>query len=258
MAEGPILKEKKPKGFYSKMSDKEIRKHVNKIIEENDIRNPRGLEMAYPGLHKSLKRRKLLHSISFEERKKKWGSDEGILEFARKYIEKDRIADPETLRKSHSSLYKVLWNRGLMGSIDFERKKKHREWRSAGSILEAARKLIRSNNIRNRSALQDEDSGLYAALLRHGLMDSLEFAKIKRKWGSDQEVLGIAQRLIEETGIVSIKGLKETDNGLYQVLQTRRLIDVVFSPIRERKESEEQRKGLLEIAEALEELGGRG
>jgi len=136
-----------------------------------------------------------------------------------------------------------------------------RDWASMGDeqIVGIARKLIEVKGILNREGLRRADRGLYGILWKRKLLDRIGLTKRqdKRNWGTDEEVLDIALKSIEERGIRSRKGLEKADIGLYQALRRRKLLDSLFAPIRQGQESEEQEKGLREIAEALEEFGSK-
>ncbi len=89
-----------------------------------------------------------------------------------------------------------------------------------------AKELIEKEGIKSRSELQKKNCGLYNALRKKNLMDEVLPMKANaRNWKnmSDQELVGMAKKLIKEKGIKSRSELVESDASLYDTLRKRKL-----------------------------------
>ncbi len=154
-----------------------------------------------------------------------WGIDDEVIDFARKSIEEHGFRNKKELSETDSGLYSILSKRKLLDKVVFE--ECFRRWGTDEEVLEAARTFIEENGIKNRCRLEKADSGLYSVLRSRKLLDAVCFKERRelREWGSDENVLGIARRFIEEEGIKNRKGLETADQGLYHVLARRGLLD---------------------------------
>jgi len=240
-------------------TDNELLEYARKMIEERGIKSEGGLKKADRGVHAVLRKRNLLDSLDFEERRKnrKWGTDEEVLDYAQRLIREKGITNRNGLSIADQSLYALLMKRKLIDSLGLEEKEEHRSWGSDGEVLRFARALIEERGIRTRSGLCDADAGLYSVLRARELLSSIDFEERheQRKWGTDEEVLEFAAAFIEKAGITKRSGINDSDPGLYLILRKRGLLDRLFLPIERSRESEERKKGLEQIAEALDEFG---
>jgi len=107
-----------------------------------------------------------------------------------------------------------------------------RLWRklSSENIVEFARKLMRENGITSKEELKKVDSGLHHALRLRGLLGEVGFEEKRRKkrsWEgvSDEEVIEIAMKIMEENNITGSKELENTDSRLYDILRKRSLLE---------------------------------
>ncbi len=231
-------------------SDEEVVGIARKLVEEKEIRNPRGLEKADAGLYQILVRRNLVEEVGFEKMRKvrKWGPDEEVIGIAKNLVQERRIRCPEELNEADTGLYQVLRKRNLFGQVGFERIQ--RVWGSDEKVLEEVRKAIEGRKIKNPKELEKSDPKMYDVLRRRKLLAKVAFKerRVMRKWGSDENVLGIAGRFIGENEIRNAWGLERADRGLYTVLLRRKLLGQAFAPI----EQEEKAAALREIAKATE------
>jgi hypothetical protein len=77
-------------------------------------------------------------------------------------------------------------------------------------------------------------------LWKRKLIDRVGLEKKVRDWASmnDEELVGFAKRFIEEKKITGRNEVAKADHGLYQALRKRKLIDVVFVPMEQKKKDE--------------------
>jgi len=232
--------------------DQEVLAVARHFIQENGIRNRIGLEEADCGLYNVLRLRRLLDFVGLDDKRqsRNWGDDEEVLAIARKLIEEKGIMNRKMLEKVDRGLLDVLSKRKLLDSIRFEKRQQWRRWGTDGEVLGFARKLMEEKGIRSPSGLERVDSGLHAVLMKRKLLDSLEFDEKRetRKYGTDEEVLGLAQKLIDENGIKSPSGLNMADSGLHQVLLRRGLVDLIKFEKRQIQQEWGSREEILEIA----------
>ncbi len=233
-------------------SDEEVVGIARKLIEEKEIRNPRDLEKADAGLYQILVRRNLVEEVGFEKMRKvrKWGPDEEVIGIAKNLVQERRIRCPEELNEADTGLYQVLRKRNLFGQVGFE--KMQRVWGSDEEVLEEVRKVIEGRKIKNPKELEKSDPKMYDVLRRRKLLAKVAFKerRVMRKWGSDENVLGIAGRFIGENEIRNAWGLERADRGLYTVLLRRKLLGQAFA----RVEQDKKAQSLREIARATEKF----
>ncbi len=81
----------------------------------------------------------------------------------------------------------------------------------------------------SKSELKETDKGVYIVLLRRGLIDNVGFEEKRRSWKemSNEEIVEIARKLMEQKGMAKRTELSKFDYGLYQVLAKRKLLDEV-------------------------------
>ncbi|MFH1685493.1 MAG: hypothetical protein ABH983_04250 [Candidatus Micrarchaeota archaeon] len=109
-----------------------------------------------------------------------------------------------------------------------------RLWRkiSDDEIVEIAKGVMKEQGITGKEELQKTDVGLYFILRRRKLEEKVGFeTKIRkrRSWKdmSNEEIIKLARKVIEEKGITGRKELQNADCGLYEILRKRGLISEV-------------------------------
>jgi hypothetical protein len=110
---------KKEQKSWSKISNPDLLTHAQSFVNENGIRNKRGLsETNYP-LYRALMRRKLLDALNFEKKRGRWSSmsNEAILSFAADFIAENKINCRSELLEKNSALYRALEKRKLLNTI---------------------------------------------------------------------------------------------------------------------------------------------
>ena len=121
-------------------------------------------------------------------------------------------------------------------------------------LLDYAKKIAEEKGIKNRGGLQKADRGLYKVLRKRNLLDEvIPEKREERDWSSmsNEDLISHARKFIEENEIKNRVGLKKADNGLYQVLKKRNLLDVVFADIERARKIE----AIRQIIEATKEFG---
>jgi hypothetical protein len=107
-----------------------------------------------------------------------------------------------------------------------------RSWKPMNDLelIRSARAFIAERGIGGRKELAKADAGLYQALWRRRLLDSVGLEEKQRDWASmgDEELVALAKTFIAEKEIDGRKELAKADAGLYQVLRRRKLLDSVF------------------------------
>ena len=154
-------------------------------------------------------------------------SDEQVVEFARTLLKEREITKRNDLKVADSGLYEILRKRGLLSGIEFDGKPRLWGYMSDGEIVEFAQKIVKENEIVWRKDLKKYDSGLHEILRQRRLLGDVGFKKKVRSWKdmSDEEIVEFAKKIIEENEITKRCMLEQTDDGLYQVLRKRRLLD---------------------------------
>jgi hypothetical protein len=166
-------------------------------------------------------------------------SDEELLSYAQKLVDKCRIMNKSALANSDGGLYVVLCKRKddkgkrLIGYITF--KKRYREWSSICNeeLIARAQFFIDERKIINPSTLQIVDSGLHRILLKRKdgsgkpLIESIKFSKKqrrKRDWSSksDNRLISLAQKFVDKNDLKNRAALAAADIGLYCILFSRR------------------------------------
>ncbi len=243
-----FVEQQRKKRSWKELSDEEVVEIAREFMDTIDITGRSELEKADRGLYSVLKRRELLDSVGFEEKRKKvrlWSemSDEEVVELARKIIEEKGISGRTELNRSETSLYRVLKKRGLLSKVGFEDKwKKARAWRdmSDEEIIGFARRVMEEKGISGRKELENADRGLYIVLWKRKLLAKIGFEiqlKKRRAWRdlNDEEIVEFAQKFMEEKGISGRGELSLTISGLYRALKKRRLLDEVGFEEKRRK-----------------------
>jgi len=121
-------------------------------------------------------------------------NDDELVSYAQKVIDEKRVKSRSCLRREDGGLYYTLEKRKILYKPVFE--EGNRTWKHIGDekVLELARKIIDEKGVKTRTALQNEDSGLYTILTERKLLDRLDIEKIKRPNGfftkiSDDELV---------------------------------------------------------------------
>lgn len=241
------------------LTDEELIRHAKELIAERGIRGRGELSKTVGGLYNVLSKRKLLGETGLGNsncKDREWSVMEDIelIGVAKYFINERKIGWGKELLRSDAGLYYALKRRGLIDRVGLE--KKRSDWKGKGDmeLLEFAKEFVAKRGIRGRSELQRVDSGLYVALRRRKLLEDVGLEKKCRDWASmsDEKLVGNARGFIAERRINGRHGLKKTDQGLYQVLRERKLLDAVFSPI----ESENQSAAMSDILDSVREFGG--
>ncbi len=107
-----------------------------------------------------------------------------------------------------------------------------RDWESAGDdeVLAYARQLISGKGISRKIDLENEDPALCHILRKRNLLDRLGFVPLFRKWGTDEEILSEARKLLAEGEIRKPSQLRKKDPRLYSALSGRGLIKAAGFP----------------------------
>ncbi len=193
-------------------------------------------------------------------------SDEEVVGYARKVMNEKGISGRHELDKADRGLYKVLSKRGLLGKVGFGEKRRVWKGISDEDILELAEKLIRENDITGRTDLKMVDSGLYYILERRELLERLGFEKKHKKYRSwakmtDEEIVELARKVMEEMEISGRGELYKTDPGLYQVLWKRELLSRMDFEERKGQWKDMRDEEIVELARKVMEemeISGRG
>ncbi len=222
---------------WKDMSDDEIVEYAKKFMGEKGISGREELQKTDVGLYFILRRRKLVEEIGFEtkiRKRRSWKdmSDDEIVGYAKRVMEKKGIAGKKDLSTADGGLYAVLRKRGLLEDVGFKKKiKKGRSWISMNNdkIVEFARRVMNEKKISGRGELEKADLGLYNILRKRGLLDEVGFEEKIRFWKdvSDEEIIELTKKVILEKGISRRHELEKADRGLYNILKKRGLLEDV-------------------------------
>ena len=130
-------------------------------------------------------------------------------------------------------------------------RKGQRSWitSSDDAIVSYALDVIRKKGIDSRSALQEDDPGLYQTLRKRGLLDRTNLPKRKKygKWSrySDEKLIEYAQKFVDERKIRNVRGLFESNGSLYGILYRRNLLGKVNFPKKRKSWKDFSNKKLL-------------
>jgi hypothetical protein len=100
-------------------SDEELVDYAQNYVDENNIKNKKGLENADRGLHSALSKRKdpdgvrLLDKIEFKSIRRDWSkySNDELVEYAQKNVDENNITTKSGLLNTDSRLYQALYRR---------------------------------------------------------------------------------------------------------------------------------------------------
>lgn len=219
---------------YSGMTDDDIIRMAREHILRNGIHGRDELHKSDQGLYSKLYRRNLQDSVGLERKNSSWTdvSDDEIIRNARELIAERKISMRVELNRADPKLFNALRQRNLLGYIGLESKhSENRDWAgmSRDEIIDVAKEIIERKNITGRKGLEREDPSLYKVLNKRRLLEEVGLSKKVRDWlaMSDQELAEYSREFIQERGIETTTQLVDADNGLYQKLIERGLIDSV-------------------------------
>jgi len=267
MAEGIVKKERRPDGFFTKMSDEELVEYAESVMKEKKINGKGELQKADSGLYTTLRRRGLLVKVGFARKRRDWESmsDGNLVIYARRFMEEKSIRARGELAKTDRGLYIALSRRGLLSKIEFRRKlREERDWKSIGdnNLVKYVKAFMKEKRIKFKSELENADKGLYEVFRKRGLLDKVWLDKRhkRRDWKSmdNAKLIEHAQEFIKEKGIRGRTEMEKTDAGLYAVLRLRDLLNSVFSDIEKTRQQSLEREllsGLRLAPEAMEKFG---
>jgi len=138
-----------------------------------------------------------------------------------------------------------------------------RLWRKLSSekIVEFSRKVMRENGITSKEELKKVDSGLHHALRLRGLLDQAGFEEKRRKkrsWKglSDEDVVELARKVMEENKITGSKELESADSRLYDILRKRSLLERINFEVKHISWRDMDNEQIVDLArKTMEEKG---
>ena len=111
------------------------------------------------------------------------------------------------------------------------KRKPRRNWKAMedAELVAYAREFVGKNEILDKQSLKKKYWGLYDKLRSRKLLGRIGFPNGRRRWSAlkDGEVIQIARRTIEENGLRRLAELRALDVGLYNVIQKRKLTEVL-------------------------------
>jgi hypothetical protein len=235
---------------WSSMGEDNLVMLAQSIVNGDGIRKKSGLEKNHPQLYDALRKRGLLGQVSFPETRveRKWGrmSDEGLMRHAQEFIDLEGIRNRSSLMRIDLGLYYALTRRNMLDWVEFEEaplERKPKGFYQAmddAALIEYATKLMQENGIRTRSGLMAHSSRLYKFLSDRNLLGAIEFEKQRREargWESvsDDNLVGMAMRMLIGLGTERAGDLKDADPGLYEILRKRGLLPRVYALAAESK-----------------------
>jgi len=240
---------------WKNMSDEELVEVAKIILKEKEICGRKELKSADSGLHEILRARGLLDEVGFRTKQSPWKdlSDEEIVKLARELMRENGIRLKGELIKADRKLYRVLRKRGLLDEINFVGRRRYWKNMTDEQIVEYARKVVEKNNIGGRKELSVFDRGLYSVLRTRKLLDQIEFPQIRKKskaWKdmSDDELLDLAKKLMEEKELKGKSELDRANHMLYENLRVRGLLDRIDFEINHRSWKDMSNEEIVKIA----------
>lgn len=185
--------------------------------------------------------------VPLDSRGRRWSdlSDEELVGYAKRFMDGNGIKGKSSLQQADGGLYATLGNRGLLEAVGFDKKKRHWKAMEDGELVQHAKSLIIEEGIDGKTALKNANFGLYKALMERELFPALGFKDKYRDWGmkSDEELVDLAKRIIDESGMSWREDLRKADTRLYCVLTRRGLLDSlpVVSKVRDWKARDDRR-----------------
>jgi len=252
---------------WRRYSDAKLLEYAWGRISELGLKRRSDLERADVSLYAALTKRRLLTKLRFERDRSRRSkgflegmNEDELVRYAQTRIDGLGAENKRMLQDSDQTLYTFLRQKGVLVRLSFERIKRDFSRMADGTLIKCAKELMSKHSISKRSQLQHIDASLYHALHGRDLLGRLGFEGDKRRWSlyDDPKLVEYATKLVRDNNIPNKTGLVEFDVGLWGALVKRGLLDSVFRPIDQARETIARIKGLQEIAEALDELGGRG
>jgi len=154
---------------------------ANEFIAENGITGRGKLKVAYSGLYKALKNKKLLDDVGLlnsNEKDRDWvGMDnDELIARAKTFIAEKGISGRSELKRADAGLNNALRKRKLLDGVGLPNLRgETRNWarmRKDGLVVHAKR-FIAERRIEKRGELKEADSGLYRALWKRKLLDTV-------------------------------------------------------------------------------------
>ncbi len=138
---------KRKERIWTKMDEEEIVEVARRSVKEREITERDELKKTDSGLYEVLRKRGLLDKVGLEERKRAWNkmSDEEVVEFAQKFMEKKKITGRIGLQKADSGLYEVLRKRGLLDRV-FAHIERQRDDNARDAVINALTEFAKSEN----------------------------------------------------------------------------------------------------------------
>jgi hypothetical protein len=239
LAENTLPSDHRKYRNWSSLNDDVLVAYAQNFLDKSSIRGRKELSKKDPGLYVTLRVRKMLGRIKFKADRRSLDSfsDSELIRQANLLIENNGIKNRYGLDRASRWLSALLRKRGLMDQIDFkEQKKIQRNWSSfdPDGLVAHAQNLIIENAIPHRQGLVVHDHGLYKALKRRKLLERLRFqAKPKLADYSDDQLVSLAQKFVDENSLMKISYLQRMNKPLYSALLKRDLIGrVAFKEIK--------------------------
>jgi hypothetical protein len=229
---------------WSAVSDRWLLSYAQWSVDENNIENKTGLQDADSWLYSALFRRndqggvRLLDMIEFKSDERAWSkySDDELVDYAQKFVNKNNIKNKQGLRNADSGLHDIVYRRKdpygvrLLNKIEFEAGQRPWSKYSNDELVTHAQKLVDENNIKNKKGLENADSGLHGVLYKRKdpdgetLLDKIKFKTGLRSWSkySNAELVDYAQKFVDKNGINNKTGLRNADSGLHAALYKRK------------------------------------
>jgi len=188
----PVLQRK-----WSLVSDERLIEQAISFMKEKGICGRNELCGADSGLYSALRKRKLLERIDFSTKLRDWFSmsDDGVVEYAIKFMHENGIKKYKELQKADSGLSSVLTKRKLMVRIPFDKKPERWKNKTDDELVDAARKVMNEEGISSRMDLKNKAHGLYINLRERNLLDKifLDIEQKKQQTLDNQLLSGLAQ-----------------------------------------------------------------
>jgi hypothetical protein len=172
---------RKLNGFYSNMGDKELIEYTQNFCKDNNITKRSELQIKNKGLHNVISERKRLDSIFGPLECKPRGfyskmSDKELIKYSKDFCDKNKITKRSELEKKNATLYNVLLKRKIFDSVLDRVKTKYRGFylnKTDEELIKYGKDFCKKNQIKSRSELDRKNRGLYRALWKNKLLDSV-------------------------------------------------------------------------------------
>ncbi len=216
---------------WKELSDTELISLGKAFIQKEGICGRLELSGKNSRLYRELSRRRLLDGAGLPIKRENLFSrmdDRELLSLAQKHISEEKPKGRSDFKKNHWGLYeqirerKLLSGLGLNGKADWMGMEKRK-------LISHAKKLIKEEKISSITEFQEKHGGLYHAISRRNLSDSIGLSSKCVKWREmgDEEVVALAREKMEAQGITGRKQFKGAEPGHYNVLSQRKLLGKV-------------------------------